>query len=117
MGVVYRAEDPAIGREVAIKVVRLDQFSSSDEKAQLRLRLMREASAAGKLNHHGIVTVYQLGEHEDVVYVAMELVMESRSAMFCHRALSFSKLRFSRSCDRLPSHSITRTPPASSTGT
>ncbi len=74
MGVVYRAEDPAIGREVAIKVVRLDQFSSSDEKAQLRLRLMREASAAGKLNHHGIVTVYQLGEHEDVVYVAMELV-------------------------------------------
>ena len=74
MGVVYRAEDPAIGRQIAVKVVRLDQFSSSEEKAQLRLRLMREASAAGKLNHHGIVTVYQLGEHEDVVYVAMELV-------------------------------------------
>lgn len=78
MGVVYLAEDPAIGRRVAIKVVRLDQFSSADEQAQLRLRLMREASAAGKLNHPGIVTVYQLGEHEDVVYVAMELV-EGRS--------------------------------------
>ncbi len=74
MGIVYRAEDPAIGRQIAVKVVRLDQFSSADERAQLRLRLMREASAAGKLNHHGIVTVYQLGEHEDVVYVAMELV-------------------------------------------
>lgn len=78
MGVVYLAEDPAIGRQIAVKVVRLDQFSSADEKAQLRLRLMREASAAGKLNHPGIVTVYQLGEHEDVVYVAMEMV-EGRS--------------------------------------
>jgi len=78
MGVVYLAEDPAIGRQVAIKVVRLDQFSSAEEQAQLRLRLMREASAAGKLNHPGIVTVYQLGEHEDVVFVAMELV-EGRS--------------------------------------
>jgi serine/threonine-protein kinase len=78
MGVVYLAEDAAIGRQIAVKVVRLDQFSSADEKAQLRLRLMREASAAGKLNHPGIVTVYQLGEHDEVVYVAMELV-EGRS--------------------------------------
>ncbi|HPT26932.1 MAG TPA: bifunctional serine/threonine-protein kinase/formylglycine-generating enzyme family protein [Bryobacteraceae bacterium] len=74
MGVVYQAEDLAIGRQIAVKVVRLDQFSSAEEKAQLRLRLMREASAAGKLNHPGIVTVYQLGEHEEVVYVAMELI-------------------------------------------
>ena len=74
MGVVYRAEDEAIGREIAVKVVRLDQFSSADEKAQLRVRLMREARAAGILNHPGIVTVYQLGDHEDIVYVAMEFV-------------------------------------------
>jgi formylglycine-generating enzyme required for sulfatase activity/tRNA A-37 threonylcarbamoyl transferase component Bud32 len=74
MGVVYRAEDEAIGREIAVKVVRLDQFSSAEEKAQLRVRLMREARAAGILNHPGIVTVYQLGDHEDIVYVAMEFV-------------------------------------------
>lgn len=78
MGVVYRAEDDAIGREIAVKVVRLDQFSSADEKAQLRVRLMREARAAGILNHPGIVTVYQLGDHDDIVYVAMEFV-EGRS--------------------------------------
>jgi formylglycine-generating enzyme required for sulfatase activity/tRNA A-37 threonylcarbamoyl transferase component Bud32 len=74
MGVVYLAEDLNIGREIAVKVVRFDQFISSDEKAQLRLRLMREASAAGKLNHPGIVTVYQLGEQDNVVYIAMECV-------------------------------------------
>jgi serine/threonine-protein kinase len=74
MGVVYRAEDLTIGREVAVKVVRFDQYLTADEKAQLRMRLMREASAAGKLNHPGIVTVYQLSEHENVVFIAMECV-------------------------------------------
>ena len=74
MGVVYRAEDLTIGREVAGKVVRFDQYLTADEKAQLRMRLMREASAAGKLNHPGIVTVYQLSEHENVVFIAMECV-------------------------------------------
>lgn len=74
MGVVYLAEDLNIGREIAVKVVRFDQYISSDEKAQLRMRLMREASAAGKLNHPGIVTVYQLGEQDNVVYIAMECV-------------------------------------------
>ncbi len=74
MGVVYRAEDPHIGRPVAVKVVRMDSYGSAEERAQLRLRLMREASAAGKLNHPGIVTVYQLGEHENIVFIAMELV-------------------------------------------
>lgn len=74
MGVVYLAEDLNIGREIAVKVVRFDPYLSSDEKAQLRLRLMREASAAGKLNHPGIVTVHQLGEQDNVVYIAMEYV-------------------------------------------
>lgn len=74
MGVVYRAEDPHIGRPVAVKVVRMDSYGSAEERAQLRLRLIREASAAGKLNHPGIVTVYQLGEHENIVFIAMELV-------------------------------------------
>lgn len=45
-----------------------------EQAAQLRLRLSREAAAAGCLNHPGIVTVYQLGEHENTVYIAMELL-------------------------------------------
>jgi len=74
MGVVYLAIDPAIGRQVAVKVIRVDAFAAAEETAQLRLRLSREAAAAGRLNHSGIVTVYQLGEDEDTIYIAMEYV-------------------------------------------
>lgn len=74
MGIVYLAIDPGIGRQVAIKVIRVDPFADVRETEELRLRLSREAAAAGRLNHPGIVTVYQLGEHADSVYVAMEYV-------------------------------------------
>src|SRR5579872_1610045 len=74
MGVVYHAHDPGIGRPVAIKVIRIDGVASTEAGAQLRHRLMREASAAGNLSHPGIVTVHQLGEDANGVYVVMELV-------------------------------------------
>jgi serine/threonine-protein kinase len=74
MGVVYLAVDPAIGREIAVKVIRVDPFADAEQTAELRLRLSREAAAAGRLNHPGIVTVHQLGTHEDVVYIAMEFL-------------------------------------------
>ena len=69
MGIVYLAVDPAIGRQIAVKVIRVDPFADPGETAHLRLRLSREAAAAGRLNHPGIVTVYQLGAHEDTVYI------------------------------------------------
>src|ERR1039457_3900619 len=65
MGVVFRAHDPAIDRQVAIKVIRTPAFSSTAENANLRMRLMREARAAGRLSHPNNVTVYSLDEHED----------------------------------------------------
>jgi serine/threonine protein kinase len=68
------AVDPAIGRRIAVKVIRMDPFADAEETSQLRLRLSREAAAAGRLNHSGIVTVYQLGEHEETVYIVMEFV-------------------------------------------
>lgn len=74
MGVVFRGFDPVIGRAVAIKIVRMDQFATADEKAELRLRFVREATAAGKLSHPNIVTVYHLGEQSDLQYLALELV-------------------------------------------
>jgi serine/threonine-protein kinase len=74
MGVVYRAHDPSIGRQLAIKVIRIDAGTSMAEGTQLRQRLIREASTAGKLSHPGIVTVYQLGEDGDSVFIAMEFV-------------------------------------------
>jgi len=74
MGVVYHARDAAIGRPVAIKVIRVDAGTSLQEGAQLRQRLIREASVAGNISHPGIVTVYQLGEDGDAVFIAMEFV-------------------------------------------
>jgi eukaryotic-like serine/threonine-protein kinase len=74
MGVVYHARDSAIGRPVAIKVIRIDAGMSAQESLNLRQRLIREASAAGKIYHPGIVTVHQLGEEGDNVFIVMEYV-------------------------------------------
>ncbi len=90
MGVVYHAEDPAIGRPVAIKVIRVESASTADESAQLRQRLVREATAAGRLSHQGIVTVYQLGEDGQSVFVVMEFV----------RGMTLADLAAKRTIDR-----------------
>jgi serine/threonine-protein kinase len=74
MGVVFEAFDSAIGRTVAIKVIRSQQFATAEEDAQLKLRFTREAAAAGRLSHPNIVTVYQLGEHTGMQYLVMEFV-------------------------------------------
>jgi serine/threonine-protein kinase len=74
MGVVYRAQDPAIGRIVAIKTIRLVELADPTERAKLRDRLIREAQSAGILSHPGIVTIYDVGEEGDVNFIAMEFV-------------------------------------------
>src|SRR5918998_683864 len=74
MGIVYRAQDPAIGRIVAIKTIRLGELSDSSERLKLRDRLLREAQSAGILSHPGIVTIYDVAEQDDMAYIAMEFV-------------------------------------------
>jgi serine/threonine protein kinase len=74
MGIVYHAQDPGIGRPVAIKVIRVETGTTADQGVQLRQRLIREASAAGKLSHPGIVTIYQLGQEGQDIFVVMEYV-------------------------------------------
>lgn len=74
MGVVYRAEDPAIGRTVAIKTIRLGDLSDPSEREFMRERLRREARSAGVLSHPGIVTIYDIIEEGDTAYVFMEYV-------------------------------------------
>ncbi len=73
MGVVYLAQDPRLGRKVAIKTIRLD-YSEPSEKESLRLRLFREARSAGVLSHPNIVTVYDVAEEGEIAYVVMEYV-------------------------------------------
>ena len=74
MGVVYRARDPRIGREVAIKTIKPADQADADETEGLRERLFREAQSAGRLSHPGIVTIFDVDEQDGLVYIAMELV-------------------------------------------
>src|SRR5258706_7459359 len=70
MGEVFRAKDPRLGREVAIKV--LPQELAQD--AERLRRFEQEARAASALNHPSIVTVYEVGSVDSTSYLAMELV-------------------------------------------
>jgi serine/threonine-protein kinase len=74
MGVVYHAIDPNIGRPVAIKTIRLVEARKPEEQDRLRERLLREARSAGMLSHPGIVTIYDVGQQDNVAYIAMEYV-------------------------------------------
>src|SRR6185295_7921311 len=74
MGVVYRAEDPTIGRIVAIKTIRLKDATSDEERQFLQDRLFREARSAGMLSHPNIVTIYDVSEQGGLAYIAMEYV-------------------------------------------
>ncbi len=73
-GVVYRAQDPAIGRTIAIKTIRLSDFTDEAERERLRERLFREAQSAGMLSHPNIVTIYDIAEENGLAYIFMECV-------------------------------------------
>jgi serine/threonine protein kinase len=73
-GVVYRAQDPAIGRIIAIKTIRLSDFTDPAERERLRERLFREAQSAGMLSHPNIVTIYDIAEENGLAYIFMECV-------------------------------------------
>ena len=80
MGIVYEGFDPVIERTVAIKTI-LPQQLNADEAAQVLARFKREAQAAGRLNHPGIVAVYDYGEvvvDEDHTMVAGEAADKAR---------------------------------------
>ena len=70
MGIVYRAEDTVLARTVALKVMS-DAIAREQD---LRDRFLREAQAAGSLQHPNVVTVYDFGETDGHLYIAMEFV-------------------------------------------
>ncbi len=70
MGTVYRAKDSVIGRTVAIKVMNPEIARDKDH----RTRFLREAQAAGSLQHPNVVTIYDLGELDGHLFIAMEFL-------------------------------------------
>jgi serine/threonine-protein kinase len=72
MGVVYRAEDPALDRTVALKTIILSD--EAEGRADYAKRFFLEAKAAGKLTHPNIVTTFDFGEEDGLAYMAMELL-------------------------------------------
>ncbi len=73
MGSVYRAHDPTMDRTVAIKTI-LAAALTGPLAGEYRERFIREARAAGRLSHPGIVTVYDVSEQDGTPYLVMEFV-------------------------------------------
>ena len=71
MGVLYRAFDPVLDREVAVKVMLAD---FTDDTDQMRPRFYREAKAAAKLQHRNIVTVFEFAEENNQPHIVMEFL-------------------------------------------
>jgi len=74
MGVVYLARDPQIERTLALKTVRFDGPSQSFSVTEAKARFLKEAKISGRLQHPNIVTVFDVGEDEGVLYLAMEYI-------------------------------------------
>ena len=74
MGIVYKAYDPIIRRYVALKVINLVFENDETTGIEIEKRFRREATAAGVIHHPNIVTVYDAGEDEGMLYLTMEYV-------------------------------------------
>ena len=112
MGEVYRAHDPKLGRDVAIKVLPEDVAQDPERLA----RFEREARSLAALNHPGIVTIFAVEEADGTRFLAMELVEgESLDTLIPPGGLPLAGS--SRSPSRSPRRCRPRTSAASCTGT
>ena len=82
MGIVYQGVDPKINRHVAIKTLQLSDDVDSPEFIEAKERFFREAQTAGGLSHANIVTIYDVGEDNNLGYIAMDLLTGAPLSLF-----------------------------------
>jgi eukaryotic-like serine/threonine-protein kinase len=85
MGVVYKAKDPKINRFVAIKVIRFSDDFDEEVLQEVKNRFLREAEIAGQLSHPSIITVFDVGEDQDLTYMAMECLEGKSLSHYCRK--------------------------------
>ena len=91
MGEVYRAYDPRLSRDVALKVIRRILSVGPDGEDDTLDRLLREAILASALNHPNIVTIYETGVFDTDRYIAMELVEGSTLRQVARQGLAVGR--------------------------
>jgi tetratricopeptide (TPR) repeat protein len=91
MGEVYRAHDPRLSREVALKVIRRALSVGPDAQDDALDRLLREAILASALNHPNIVTIYETGIVDADRYIAMELIEGSTLRLIAAQGLPIAR--------------------------
>ena len=74
MGAVYQAKDALNEREIAVKTMALSATFDAEQLADIKSRFFREAEIVERLDHPNIVAVYDMGEEDDLAYIAMELI-------------------------------------------
>ncbi len=84
-GIVWRAHDTLLERDVAMKEVRFPPVLTDEEQAALREKVLREARAAARLSHPAVVTVYDVVEEDGRPFIVMELVDAPNLAEIVHR--------------------------------
>ena len=114
MGVVYRATDLSLERPVALKLIAPEL--AEDER--FRERFLREPRLAASLDHPNVVPIYEAGEHDGQLYLAMRYVEGSDLRTRARaRRQARARARAARSWRRSPTRSTRPTGAGSSTAT